>query len=332
MILVTGGAGFIGSAFVLQWIQEEKSPVINLDKLTYAGNLRNLSSLENNPLHTFVHGDICDRLLVRRLLETHQPQMILHCAAESHVDRSIATPEPFITNNIVGTSILLEESLRYWLTLSDTKKTAFRFLYVSTDEVYGSIGENSPPVNEDSSYAPNSPYAASKASGAHLVRAYNRTYQLPTLTTCGSNTFGPRQFPEKLIPLALSCALKEQPIPIYGDGLNVRDWIYVWEHCDALRCVLKKGIPGECYNIATESGKTNLEVIHTMCDLLDAMHPRTSQASYRELICHVEDRPGHDRRYAIDTSKIRNQLGWQSKGSFAENLQKTISWYMDEGI
>lgn len=329
MILVTGGAGFIGSTFVSQWSQEEKTPIVNLDKLTYAGNLENLRNLEKNPLHTFVHGDICDRQLVRQLLETHQPQMIFHCAAESHVDRSIATPELFVTTNIVGTSVLLEECLHYWNKLSDAKKESFRFLYVSTDEVYGSIKEHSPPVKEDGSYAPNSPYAASKASGALLVRAYNRTYQLPTLTTCGSNTFGPRQFPEKLIPLTLFCALEEKPIPIYGDGLNLRDWIYVDEHCDAMRSVLKNGLPGECYNIATGKERTNLAVVTAICNLLDSIKPRTSQRLYHELISHTVDRPGHDRRYAIDTSKIRDQLGWQCKGSFEENLQKTIAWYIE---
>ncbi len=332
MILVTGGAGFIGSTFVLQWIREEKSPVINLDKLTYAGNLSNLSSLEKNSLHTFIHGDICDRQLVHTLLETYQPQMIFHCAAESHVDRSIATPENFITTNIVGTSVLLEECLLYWRKLSEPKKSAFRFLYVSTDEVYGSLEENAPPSKEDDCYAPNSPYAASKASGAHLVRAYNRTYQLPTLTTCGTNTFGPRQFPEKLIPLALFRALEEKPIPIYGNGLNIRDWIFVEEHCDALRCVLKKGISGECYNIATGFEKTNLAVVNAICDLLDTMSPRYSRRPYSELITHIKDRPGHDKRYGLDTSKIQTQLGWKSNSSFEESLKNSISWYMENGL
>lgn len=328
MILVTGGAGFIGSAFVLQWIAQEKSSVVTLDKLTYAGNLRNLESLRSNDLHTFVQGDIADRQLVRKLLDEHQPRYILHCAAESHVDRSIAFPELFMTTNVAGTFALLEETLSYWRKLPEQAQKDFRFLYLSTDEVYGSLEPELPPAKEESPYAPNSPYAASKAAADHLVRAYNRTFQLPTLTTHSTNNFGPRQFPEKLIPLALHHALAEKAIPIYGDGLNTRDWIFVEEHCDALRCVLKKGMPGECYNISAANEKTNLELINGICRHLDLLRPRSS-GSYVDLIQFVKDRPGHDRRYALDPLKIE-RLGWRSKGSFDDDLKKTILWYLSE--
>lgn len=330
MILVTGGAGFIGSAFVLQWIKQEKSPVVTLDKLTYAGNLRNLESLKGNALHTFIQGDIADRQLVKKLLDEYQPQYILHCAAESHVDRSIAFPELFMTTNIAGTFALLEETLTYWRKLPQQAQKAFRFLYLSTDEVYGSLDPGAPPAKEEHPYAPNSPYAASKAAADHLVRAYHRTFQLPTLTTHSTNNFGPRQFPEKLIPLALHHALAEKAIPIYGDGLNTRDWIFVEEHCEALRCVLKKGVLGECYNISSSNEKTNLDLMHLICHHLDLLRPRAS-GSYTELIQFVKDRPGHDRRYALDNQKIQ-QLGWRSRGSFAEDLKKTILWYLSEGL
>jgi dTDP-glucose 4,6-dehydratase len=329
MILVTGGAGFIGSEFVLQWIHEEKSRVITLDKLTYAGNLLNLASLAENPLHTFIHADIADRRTVSSLLKQHQPDSVVHCAAESHVDRSITSPEAFITTNIVGTSILLEEVLLYWQSLSPEKQKKFRFLYISTDEVYGSLEPKEKPAAENHCYAPNSPYAASKASSDHLVRAYNRTYNLPTITTHSSNNFGPRQFPEKLIPLALFNALREQPIPLYGDGLNIRDWIYVEDHCKALRFILKKGVPGESYNIGANNEKTNLELIHEICKILDSIKPRKSNAPYSDLIQTVKDRLGHDRRYALDTTKIQNELGWHLETNFAANLYNTINWYLE---
>lgn len=329
MILVTGGAGFIGSAFVLQWMEQEKSPVITLDKLTYAGNLHHLECIKGNPLHTFVQGDIADRQLVRQLLNEYQPQYILHCAAESHVDRSIAFPEPFITTNIVGTFALLEETFAYWKNLPENAQRAFRFLYLSTDEVFGSLEPNAHPAKEEHPYAPNSPYAASKAAAGHLVRSYHSTFQLPTLTTHSTNNFGPRQFPEKLIPLALHHALAGKSIPIYGDGLNIRDWIFVEEHCEALRCVLKKGKPGECYNISAGNEKTNIEVIHLLCQLLDKLRPRLS-GSYMDLIQLVKDRPGHDRRYALDNHKLKQQLGWQSKDSFKNDLKKTILWYLEQ--
>ncbi len=331
MILVTGGAGFIGSEFVLQWIREEKSPVITLDKLTYAGNAANLASLQNNSLHTFVKADIIDRQVVRKLLEENQPSAIVHCAAESHVDRSISAPQPFIMTNIVGTSILLEEALRYWQSLSSDKQKAFRFLYLSTDEVYGSLEANEPPANELHGYFPNSPYAASKASADHLVRAFYRTYGLPTLTTHSSNNFGPRQFPEKLIPVILYGALAERQIPLYGDGLQIRDWIYVGDHCRALRQVLKKGSPGESYNIGANNEKTNLALIQEICKELDIIRPRKSGALYSTLIQSVKDRLGHDRRYAIDATKFRETFGWNPEGSFGSNLRKTIEWYLGTG-
>ncbi len=329
MILVTGGAGFIGSEFVLQWIREEGTPVITLDKLTYAGNLINLASLADNPLHTFVHADIADRKTVSSLLEKHQPNSVIHCAAESHVDRSITSPQAFIMTNIVGTSILLEEVLRYWQSLSSEKQYTFRFLYLSTDEVYGSLDPDEKPATENHCYAPNSPYAASKASADHLVRAFNRTYNLPTITTHSSNNFGPRQFPEKLIPLALFNALSERTIPLYGDGLNIRDWIYVEDHCRALRFILKNGVPGESYNIGGNNEKTNIDLINEICKILDHIQPRKSNAPHSELISPVKDRLGHDRRYALDTSKLQNDLGWVHQSNFQSDLNNTIKWYME---
>jgi dTDP-glucose 4,6-dehydratase len=329
MILVTGGAGFIGSAFVLQWIQEEKSPVITLDKLTYAGNLTNLESVIDNPLHTFVLGDICNRELLQKLLQAYKPIGIVNCAAESHVDRSIHEPSPFISTNIVGTSILLEETYQYWKTLPSAKQAVFRFLHLSTDEVYGSLPPESPPSTESSVYAPNSPYAASKAASDHLVRAYHKTYGLPTLITHASNNFGPRQFPEKLIPLTILHALEDKSIPIYGDGLQIRDWIYVEDHCNALRRLLKGAPAGEVYNIATGKEQTNLSLVKALCIHLDLLKPRSSGATYLDLIHHTKDRPGHDRRYAIDTSKMQNEFDWHPIHSFEWNLELTIQWYLD---
>lgn len=328
MLLITGGAGFIGSAFVLQWIEQKKGLIVNLDKLTYAGNALNLERLKSNSLYTFVKGDIGDRQLVRQLLQVHQPQYIVHCAAESHVDRSITFPEPFITTNILGTFVLLEECLHYWNQLPPEKQLSFRFLYLSTDEVFGSLDPTDLPITEDHAYAANSPYSASKASAECLVRAYNRTFNLPTLTTHSTNNFGPRQYPEKLIPLSLFQALANKPIPIYGNGLNVRDWIYVDTHCDALRCVLEKGTPGQSYNISASNEKTNLEVIEMVCQLLDELKPRIG-FHYSELIEFVKDRPGHDKRYALDNKKIQTELGWYPKSDFKEELRKTIVWYLE---
>lgn len=329
MILVTGGAGFIGSAFVLEWIHQNKSPVVTLDSLTYAGNLYNLRSIQNNPLHTFIQGDIANRTLLRKLFTEFKPRFIVHCAAETHVDRSIAGPESFIKTNIEGTFALLEESLDYWKLLPDAERQRFRFLNLSTDEVYGSLSPSAPPSCEGSPYAPNSPYAASKAAADHLVRAYHQTYALPTLTTHSSNNFGPRQHLEKLIPLVLFNALNEKAIPLYGDGLNSRDWIYVDDHCEALRLVLENGTPGEHYNISSGQTLTNLELVKTICALLDGLKPRSSKTPYSELICFVKDRPGHDRRYAINSSKIQKELGWQPKGRFEERLKETILWYLE---
>lgn len=332
MILVTGGAGFIGSNFVLQWMEQEKTPLINLDKLTYAGHLLNLETLTSTPLHKFIHGDICDRQLIKRLLKEFNPQYVVHFAAESHVDRSIASPDSFIKTNIVGTFILLEEALQYWQNLPNDQKEEFRFLHVSTDEVYGSVNDKDPPVTEESPYVPNSPYAASKASSDHLVRAYFKTYHLPVLTVHACNNYGPRQFPEKLIPLAIRNAISEKPIPLYGDGLNRRDWIYVDDHCEALKMVLKKGRIGEIYNVSTGVEQTNLAVLKAICHHLDRLKPRKSKESHEKLIQFVRDRPGHDKRYALDSQKIQKELGWQPRGHFDEYLLKTIKWYLDNPL
>ena len=332
MLLVTGGAGFIGANFVLSTIAATGEAIVNLDKLTYAGNLENLAPLAGDARHVFVQGDIADRALVRRLLAVHRPRAIVHFAAESHVDRSITGPADFIQTNVVGSFSLLEEARSWWGTLPGGGQAAgdkrrFRFLHVSTDEVYGSLGRADPAFTETHPYAPNSPYAASKAASDHLVRAYHHTYGLPALTTNCSNNYGPRQFPEKLIPLMITHALAEKPLPVYGDGLNVRDWLYVLDHCDAIRTVLDKGRVGETYNIGGASEKTNLEVVNTLCAMLDAARPRKS-GRYADLIVLVKDRPGHDRRYAMDTAKIERELGWRARESFASGMQKTVDWHL----
>jgi dTDP-glucose 4,6-dehydratase len=327
MILVTGGAGFIGANFIQDWLESNDGKVINLDKLTYAGNPENLASVAADPRYLFVQGDIGDRELLKRLLAEHRPRAIVNFAAESHVDRSIHGPEDFIQTNVVGTFHLLEETRAYWNGLNDADKIAFRFLHVSTDEVYGSLSPTDPAFSETTPYAPNSPYSASKAASDHLVRAYHHTYGLPVLTTNCSNNYGPYQFPEKLIPLVLMNALAGKPLPIYGDGSNVRDWLYVADHCSAIRTVLDKGGVGETYNVGGCNEKTNLEVVHTLCDILDQLKPKAS-GSYRDQITYVKDRPGHDRRYAIDAGKIINQLGWHPQQTFETGIRKTVEWYL----
>ena len=327
-ILVTGGAGFIGANFVLGWVIGSKGAVVNLDKLTYAGNLENLSALNNNLDHIFVHGDIRDRVLVKRLLTEHQPKAVINFAAESHVDRSIHEPEDFIQTNVVGTFHLLEESREYWNNLPIPLQPQFRFLQVSTDEAYGSLNPDDPAFTEATPYAPNSPYAASKAASDHLVRAYHHTYGLPVLTTNCSNNYGPHQFPEKLIPLVIHNALSGKPLPIYGDGSNVRDWLFVEDHCEAICRVLESGRPGETYNIGGSNEKTNLQVVHTLCAILDRLRPKPS-GSYAEQITFVQDRPGHDRRYAINADKIAHELGWEPRESFETGMEKTVLWYLE---
>ena len=329
MILVTGGAGFIGSNFVLQWMREEGEPIINLDKLTYAGNLQNLEALRHDDRHIFAHGDICDREFVDSLIRIHRPRAVIHFAAESHVDRSILGPEEFVRTNINGTFVLLEAFKRYWETLEGDEKTAFRFLHVSTDEVYGSLDPQDPAFTEKTAYAPNSPYSASKAASDHLVRAYHHTYDLPTLTTNCSNNYGPYQFPEKLIPLMIINALADKSLPIYGDGRNVRDWLYVGDHCTGIRAALNSGNPGETYNIGGCNEYANIDVVHLLCDLLDEMKPRADKMSYRNKIVYVKDRAGHDRRYAIDARKAKAELNWQPSESFETGLRKTVQWYLD---
>ena len=328
MLLVTGGAGFIGANFVLSTLAAAGEAIVNLDKLTYAGRLENLAALAGDARHTFVKGDICDRALVRELLAVHRPRAIVHFAAESHVDRSIEGPAEFVQTNVFGTFALLEEAKAYWEARTGEARDAFRFLHVSTDEVYGSLGPSDPAFTEETPYAPNSPYAASKAAADHRVRAYHHTYGLPTLTTNCSNNYGPFQFPEKLIPLMLHQALAGKPLPVYGDGQNVRDWLYVADHCDAVRLVLAKGRVGETYNIGGNAEKKNLDLVHALCALLDEMKPRKG-GRYAELIAFVKDRPGHDRRYAIDAAKIRRELGWQPRESFETGLAKTVRWYFD---
>ncbi|MBS0498538.1 MAG: dTDP-glucose 4,6-dehydratase [Proteobacteria bacterium] len=326
MILVTGGAGFIGSNFVLDWLAQSDEKVINLDKLTYAGNLHNLSSLSQDSRHIFVQGDIGDSSRVSQLLAQYQPRAIINLAAESHVDRSIHGPADFIQTNILGTFRLLEATHAYWRELDSTAKQSFRFLHVSTDEVYGSLSKNEPAFTEEHRYQPNSPYSASKASSDHLVRAYHHTYGLPVLTTNCSNNYGPFQFPEKLIPLMIVNALAGKPLPIYGDGQQVRDWLYVTDHCRAIRRVLDAGIPGETYNIGGWNEKPNIEIVQTICALLEDSYPDTD---FHSLITHIDDRPGHDRRYAINAMKIERELNWRPVETFASGIRKTIHWYLN---
>jgi dTDP-glucose 4,6-dehydratase len=328
-ILVTGGAGFIGSNFVLDWLSLGKDDVINLDKLTYAGNLENLASLKGNPKHHFVRGDIGDAELLKSLFAEHQPRAIVNFAAESHVDRSIHGPAEFIQTNIVGTFTLLEAARAYWNCLDDVGKKNFRFLHVSTDEVYGSLAVTDPAFTESKQYEPNSPYSASKAASDHLVRAYHHTYGLPVLTTNCSNNYGPYHFPEKLIPLVIHNALSAKPLPIYGDGQQIRDWLYVKDHASAIRRVLEAGRVGETYNIGGWNEKPNLDVVHTLCSILDELSPRADAKSYKEQIAYVTDRPGHDRRYAIDASKINRELGWKPLETFETGIRKTVQWYLD---
>jgi dTDP-glucose 4,6-dehydratase len=325
---VTGGAGFIGSNFVLRKGRRDKARIINLDLLTYAGNLKNLEPLQSDPGHIFVQGGIADRELIRGLFVQYQPLAVIHFAAESHVDRSIDGPADFIQTNVVGTFHLLEETRRYWNGLSAGEKEAFRFLHVSTDEVYGSLGPDDPPFHEDTPYAPNSPYSASKAASDHLVRAYFHTYGLPVLTTNCSNNYGPMQFPEKLIPLVILNALEGKGLPVYGDGLNVRDWLYVEDHCEAIEMVLDKGMTGETYNIGGHCEKSNLEMVKAICAILDELRPDSPYKPHASLITFVKDRPGHDRRYAIDSSKIERELGWSPRESLESGLRKTIGWYL----
>lgn len=326
MILVTGGAGFIGSNFVLDWLASTDEPVINLDKLTYAGNPDNLSAIEGDSRHQLVKGDICDRELVNQLMATHKPRAIVHFAAESHVDRSIHGPGDFIRTNVDGTFSLLEAARAYCAGLSDTDKNNFRFLHVSTDEVFGTLSPTDPPFSETTPYAPNSPYSASKAASDHLVRAWHHTYGLPVLTSNCSNNYGPLQFPEKLVPLMIANALAGKPLPIYGDGQQVRDWLYVGDHCSAIRRILTDGKPGETYNIGGWNEKANIDVVHTLCDLLDELAP--GKQSYRQQITYVTDRPGHDRRYAIDARKTERELGWRPAETFETGMRKTVQWYL----
>ena len=326
-LLVTGGAGFIGSNFVLDWLAHFDEPVVTLDKLTYAGNLANLAQLQNDKRHTFIRGDICERDLVAKLLSTHAVRAVVHFAAESHVDRSIHGPADFVQTNLVGTFAVLEESRLYWNTLDATLRQKFRFLHVSTDEVYGSLGPADPAFTELTAYAPNSPYSASKAGSDHMVRAYFHTFGLPVLTSNCSNNYGPMQFPEKLIPLSILNAIEGKPLPVYGTGSNIRDWLHVNDHCQALRLILDGGRPGETYNIGGSSELTNLEVVHTICDLLDQWAPQNS-GKHSDSIRFVTDRPGHDQRYAVDTTKIRRELGWTPAHRFSAGLEETIRWYL----
>jgi dTDP-glucose 4,6-dehydratase len=328
MIFVTGGAGFIGSNFVLDWLAQANEPILNLDKLTYAGNLKNLASLDADRRHVFVQGDIGDAALVAQLLKQYQPRAIVNFAAESHVDRSIHGPEDFIQTNIMGSFRLLEAVRAYWGALALEAKQAFRFLHVSTDEVYGSLAKDDPAFNEGNKYEPNSPYSASKAASDHLVRAYHHTYGLPVLTTNCSNNYGPYHFPEKLIPLMIVNALAGKNLPVYGDGMQIRDWLYVKDHCSAIRCVLQAGRAGEVYNVGGWNEKPNIEIVNTICALLDELRPKAGGASYRSQIAYVTDRPGHDRRYAIDAGKIERELGWKPAETFDTGIRKTVQWYL----
>ncbi|MDR2613788.1 MAG: dTDP-glucose 4,6-dehydratase, partial [Candidatus Accumulibacter sp.] len=328
-VLVTGGAGFIGSNFVIDWLEERDEPVINLDKLSYAGNLENLAGLKGDPRHAFIRGDIGDGPFIEKLLRRHAPRAVIHFAAESHVDRSIFGPGEFIQTNIVGTFNLLEGVRAHFSALDEAGKAAFRFLHVSTDEVFGSLDADAPAFSETHPYQPNSPYSASKAASDHLVRAYHRTYGLPVLTTHCSNNYGPYQFPEKLIPLMVANALAGKALPVYGDGMQIRDWLYVSDHCAAIRRVLEAGRPGETYNIGGWSEKPNLDIVRAIACLLDELSPRADGRSYGEQITYVADRPGHDRRYAIDAGKIARELGWRPAETFESGLSKTVRWYLD---
>ncbi|KAF0163890.1 MAG: rmlB [Rhodocyclaceae bacterium] len=330
MILVTGGAGFIGANFVLGWLRDSGEPVLNLDMLTYAGNLDNLADLRSDGRHVFVHGDICDRALLDRLLTEHRPRAIVHFAAESHVDRSIHGPGDFVRTNIEGSFTLLEAARAWWASLAEAEREAFRFLHVSTDEVYGSLGATDAPFAETHAYQPNSPYSASKAASDHLVRAYHHTYGLPVLSTHCSNNYGPFQFPEKLIPLVINNALQGKDLPIYGDGMNVRDWLYVGDHCAAIRAVLAGGRVGETWNIGGWNEMPNLAIVRAICALLDELRPDPAGPRER-LITFVKDRPGHDRRYAIDARKIERELGWRPAETFETGIRKTVAWYLDHG-
>lgn len=329
MILVTGGAGFIGANFVLDWLAHHDEPVINVDKLTYAGNLENLASLQGDVRHIFVQADIGDSASMARLLAQHQPRAVVNFAAESHVDRSIHGPEDFIQTNVVGTFRLLEAVRAYWNGLEGEAKTSFRFLHVSTDEVYGTLSLTDPAFTEENNYEPNSPYSASKAASDHLVRAWHHTYGLPVLTTNCSNNYGPLHFPEKLIPLMIVNALAGKPLPIYGDGQQIRDWLYVRDHCSAIRRVLEAGKVGETYNVGGWNEKANIDIVKTVCALLDELRPRADGKSYAEQITFVTDRPGHDRRYAIDARKLERELGWKPAETFETGIRKTVQWYLD---
>lgn len=329
MILVTGAAGFIGSNFVMDWLAQSGEAVVNLDKLTYAGNPENLKNLQGDARHVFVQGDIGDRALVDQLLKDHAPRAVVNFAAESHVDRSIHGPGEFIQTNVVGTFNLLESVRAHWTALGDADKAAFRFLHVSTDEVYGTLGPDDAPFTETTPFAPNSPYSASKASSDHLVRAYHHTYGIPVLTTNCSNNYGPYHFPEKLIPLVIVNALQGKPLPIYGDGQQVRDWLFVKDHCSAIRRVLEAGQPGETYNVGGWNEMANIEIVQKVCALLDEFRPRADGKPYNEQITYVKDRPGHDRRYAIDARKIHTELGWKPVETFESGIRKTVQWYLD---
>lgn len=327
-MLITGGAGFIGSNFVRRCLSESSAGLVNLDKLTYAGNLRNLEDVAGHSRYVFIHGDICDRALLVKIFQEYQPSVIVHFAAESHVDRSIHSPADFVQTNVVGTFLLLEQSRAYWSALPENDQENFRFLHVSTDEVYGTLDTDDPPFSESTPYAPNSPYSASKAGADHLVRAYFHTYGLPTVTTNCSNNYGPYQFPEKLIPLTIHRAINGEAIPVYGDGRNIRDWLYVGDHCDAIRTVLAHGKPGETYNVGGGTELPNIEVVRTLCSILDDLRPRDPVLPHDKLITFVKDRPGHDRRYAMNFTKIRSELGWRPQETFETGLRKTVEWYL----
>jgi dTDP-glucose 4,6-dehydratase len=329
MILVTGGCGFIGSAFILEWFKATGEPVVNLDLLTYAGRMENLAEVHDHPSYSFVHGDVGDAKLMRDLLAMHRPRAVVHIAAETHVDRSIEGPMDFVHTNVVGTSRMLQAVQAYWESLPAEAQHAFRFLNVSTDEVYGSLAADAPAFTEKHRFEPNSPYSASKAAADHFVRAWHHTYRLPTLSTHCSNNYGPRQFPEKLIPLMIHHALAGKPLPVYGDGLNVRDWLHVDDHCSAIRAVLARGKPGESYNVGGRAEKTNIELVQLLCRTLDEMRPRADGRSYSSQIAYVTDRKGHDRRYAIDDTKIATELGWQPAVKFEDGIRRTVAWYLE---